>query len=65
MDPRYVHAFVVKVWMEGREASATEREWRGRIDHIPSGRRAYFRNIGDIISFIQEFLDQTDIDLRG
>ena len=60
MDPRYVHTFIVKVWLERRELEGAQPEWRGRIDHVPSGRQVYFRDIADIIHFIQAFLESTE-----
>ena len=56
MDPPYVHAFVVKLWLERREIEGAEPEWRGRIDHVQSGKRLYFRDIVSISQFIQTFL---------
>ena len=60
MDPLYVHAFVVKLWLEGREIEGAQPEWRGRIDHVQSGKRVYFRSIAEINQFIQTFLDATE-----
>lgn len=59
MDPPYVHAFVVKLWLERREIEGAEPEWRGRIDHVQSGKRMYFLDIGEITNFIQTCLDAT------
>lgn len=56
MDPRSVHAFVVKVWLEGREIAGATPEWRGRVDHVQSGRRIYFRDLGELLGFVQQFL---------
>lgn len=60
MDPRYVHAFVVKLWLERREVEGVRPEWRGRIDHVQSGQRIYFRDIAEIVHFIQAFLESTE-----
>ena len=59
MDPRYLHAFVVKLWLERREIAGARPEWRGRIDHVQSGKRVYFRDIAEIMRFIQGFLEST------
>ena len=60
MDPHYVHAFVVKLWLERREIEGAQPEWRGRIDHILSGKRIYFRDVAGIIPFIRAFLESTE-----
>ena len=59
MDPPYVHAFVVKLWLERREIEGAQPEWRGRIYHVQSGKRVYFRDIAAITQFIQAFLEGT------
>ena len=55
MDPPYVHAFVVKLWLERREIADAQPEWRGRIDHVASGKRIYFRDLAEVTRFIQSF----------
>lgn len=42
--------FVVRFW---REWSADAERWRGRIEHVQSGRRADFLNLTDASAFIQ------------
>jgi hypothetical protein len=64
MDPPYVHAFVAKLWLERREIEGTQPEWRGRIDHVTSGRRIYFRDLSEITAFIHSFL-QGALDISG
>jgi hypothetical protein len=60
MDPRYIHAFIVKLWLERREIEGAKPEWRGRIDHVQSGKRAYFRDPAQIMRFIQAYLENTE-----
>ncbi len=55
MDPKYKHAFVVKIWLEHAEKE-DQSEWRGRIDHVPSAKRFYFRSLNQILEFIQGYL---------
>ena len=57
MDPPYVHAFVVKLWLERREIEGAYPEWRGRIDHVQSGQRIYFRDLVEIVRFVRTFLE--------
>jgi len=63
MDSRYVHAFVVKIWLERREIAGAPAEWRGRIDHVQSGGRRYIRDLSDIMRFIQSFLESAESNL--
>ena len=56
MDPPHIHAFVVKLWLERREIKGASPEWRGRIDHVQSGTRIYFRDVAEIAQWIQSFL---------
>ena len=64
MDPPYVHAFVVKLWLERREIEGSQPEWRGRIDHVRSGKRLYFQDKSAIALFIQGFIDDTQVALH-
>jgi hypothetical protein len=49
------HAFVVRVWLEPREIDGAPPEWRGVIEHVPSGERRYLRNLDDIAVFISSY----------
>jgi hypothetical protein len=60
MDSQYTHRFIVRLRFEPRENEGESREWRGHIDHIEGGERLYFRNLDDIIHFIQGFLQKTE-----
>ena len=44
--------FVVHFW---REWTGTESRWRGRVEHVQSGRQASFLEIGDLLGFFQRF----------
>ncbi len=44
--------FVVRFW---REWSGTEARWRGRIEHVQSGRQANFLAIEGLLRFFQRF----------
>jgi hypothetical protein len=44
------HLFVVRIWQEpGHTALA---QWRGSVEHIPSGQRLYFSSLRDLNDFI-------------
>jgi len=51
------HHFIVKVWIEETAEEAGQAVWRGHITHVPSGRRRYLRDFGDIIAFIEPYLE--------
>ncbi|MBK6005007.1 hypothetical protein JJB11_02780 [Ramlibacter ginsenosidimutans] len=51
-------AFIVRVWCEPNRARTPPFEWRGSIEHVESGRRAYFRDAAAIAAFIQPYIDQ-------
>lgn len=66
MNLRTVHVFVAKLWLEQRELEGEAPEWRGRIDHVQSGKYAYFRNLAQAAAFIQSYLDgQVAFSRRG
>ena len=50
------HSFIVKVWLEETMPTAGRPVWYGRITHVPSGRRRYFRNLSDIVTFVAPYL---------
>jgi hypothetical protein len=41
--------FVVRFW---REWSGAETRWRGRIEHVQSGRRADFLEVEGLLGFL-------------
>ena len=55
------HAFVVRVWLEPRELEGAAPEWRGVIEHVPSGERRYLRDLDEIQVFIVHFLDKIEV----
>jgi hypothetical protein len=48
----YTTTFVVHFW---REWMGTESRWRGRVEHVGSGRQANFLEIADLLGFFQRF----------
>jgi hypothetical protein len=55
-------AFIVRVWCEGNELGSVSSEWRGSIEHVPSGRRSFFRDLSSIGQFMKPYLEQLGID---
>jgi hypothetical protein len=48
------HLFTVRLWVE--ELGDGEREWRGKVQHVPSGDMCYFREWSRLIAFLLEVL---------
>lgn len=51
-SPTITITFVVRFW---REWSGAEPRWRGRVEHVESGRQANFLAIEDLLGFFQRF----------
>jgi hypothetical protein len=45
------HSFVVRLWYEPGGAD-TSGQWRGSVEHVPSGQRRYFIALGDLTEFV-------------
>ena len=43
--------FVVRFW---HEYSDTESRWRGRVEHVQSGRRQDFLSLEEMLDFLQQ-----------
>jgi len=56
----HVHSFVIRVWQEPREIEGAGPEWRGRIEHVQSGERVYFRSLDTMVEFIVAYLSDAD-----
>lgn len=50
-------AFVLRVWCETRHGCVPPLEWRGTIEHVPSGRRLCFRDMAAVAAFVQPYID--------
>jgi hypothetical protein len=59
------HAFLVRIWSEPREIEQARPEWRGMIEHIPSGQRRYVKNLDELAAFIASYLELMGVKLEG
>ena len=50
------HSFVVRLWYESGGANAPG-QWRGSVEHVPSGQRRYFIELGDLTEFVASKLE--------
>lgn len=55
-------SFIVRVWRERGEGQAVSQEWRGSIEHVQSGQRSFFRDLGAIARFMRPHLEQLGIE---
>ncbi|MCA9957917.1 MAG: hypothetical protein R3E31_12790 [Chloroflexota bacterium] len=59
------HVFVIRIWWEYREIEGELPSYRGVIQHVETGKKQYFKDLGTIQHFITSFLgemqDQTHL----
>jgi hypothetical protein len=55
-------SFIVRIWRENGDAPVALGDWRGSIEHVPSGRRAFFRDLAAIVTFMKPHLSELGID---
>ncbi len=58
------NTFVVRFWWEWQGGSADQpMSWRGRIEHVQSGEGMSFRDMGEMVSFIERFIPSKEENL--
>jgi len=57
MTERLEHLFIVRIWQEADRSGVSQ--WRGSVEHVPSGQRLYFTSLGDLTDFITGRLGST------
>lgn len=55
-------SFIVRIWREPGEYEGAACEWRGSIEHIGTGQRVFFRELGVIETFLKPHLEAIGID---
>ena len=58
------HSFIVKVWIEEAGNQSKRATWRGRITHVPDGKRQYLKSLGEITLFISPYLNAMGVQPR-
>jgi hypothetical protein len=53
------HSFVLRLWTESRDEPESPAEWRGWINHVPSGQRHYFQDFADIGRIVSAYVNDT------
>lgn len=56
--------FIVRVWCERGDGDSAIAEWRGSVEHIETGHRAFFRNLESVIDFMKPHLESIGIDAQ-
>jgi hypothetical protein len=56
-------SFIVRAWVEEPAEGIGWGIWRGHITHVPSGRRHYLKNLGEIESFVAPYLEKMGMKL--
>ena len=52
------HSFVIRIWLDSPADGSSDSAWRGHITHVPSGKRAYFADLNQIVAFIFPYLGE-------
>ena len=56
MSPKAPSAsFLLRIWWEMRADPADPPLWRGRIEHVPSGRSEHFDGLDGLLGFIESW----------
>jgi len=54
------HSFIVRLWRENGVAVSEAPGWRGRVEHVQSGRYQYFARLDDLPGILHEQTGQVD-----
>ena len=46
------HTFVIRIWQERRDVSDAPPIWRGRVDDVRAGSRAYFTSLQQLMDYL-------------
>jgi len=57
-------AFIVRIWCERGDQDAASSEWRGSVEHVQSGERAFFRHLETVVEFMKPRLVGIGIDAQ-
>jgi hypothetical protein len=56
VDELDTQSFVVRFWVEERDAKSGQTTWRGHITHVATGERQYVQKLGEVNEFIIRYL---------
>ncbi len=52
-----IQSFVVKIWLEEAATKEKAAVWRGRIIHVPSGERRFFKDWNELSAIMRTYFD--------
>jgi hypothetical protein len=55
------HLFIVRFWREDSEG-ASGGQWRGSVEHVPTGQRTHFVSLDVLDTFISKQLNNEAVD---
>ncbi|MBU0496137.1 MAG: hypothetical protein KKA73_13755 [Chloroflexi bacterium] len=55
--PTTRHTFIVRLWSETDHP--TPAQWRGSVEHVPTGERMYFTRLTDLTDWLAFHLRET------
>ena len=55
--------FDFQIWLEESAQEASQALWRGHITHVPSGKRRYVSDLGDVVTVIASYLEAMGVEL--
>jgi hypothetical protein len=55
------YVFIVRLWREARAIESASLEWRGVVEHVPSGVRHYLKDLNEIILFMRPYLERMGV----
>jgi hypothetical protein len=55
-------SFIVRIWREFGDGPALSQEWRGSIEHVGSGEKVFFRELGAVAQFMDRHLRELGIE---
>lgn len=60
-----VHAFIVRIWIEPREAKDAEPIWRGVIEDVNGEKPVYFDHLDKMSTYFTRFLQRIGININS
>jgi hypothetical protein len=57
-------AFIVRIWCERGDTASLAPEWRGSVEHVQTGQRAFFRHLDAVIDFMKPHLQGISVDAQ-
>ncbi len=56
--------FIVRIWCERGDGPSPAPEWRGSVEHVQTGARAFFRHLDVVLDFMKPHLEGIGIDAQ-